>query len=636
MHILSLTDISVAFGPEPLLSWVSLGIDSQDRIGLIGDNGSGKSTLAKILAGTARPGAGVVTVAGGVTCHYLPQQPEFSAKASILTEVFRGKDPALQALHRYYSLGEQLADDPSNKELAANLAQASLAIESLGAWELAAKGQAALSRLGVTDTQRSVAVLSGGEKKRVALARALITPAQLLILDEPTNHLDAQAILWLEDYLLKLNGALILITHDRRLLQRVANRILALEGGQVLDCAGGYQAYLELRAQRQEAEAAAARRHRAALRRELAWMLQGAQGRSTKEKARKKLFRELNRQTGPVEKGQVQLEIPASRLGKKVIELEGISKSLGGRTLIQDFSYILLPRARIGIVGANGSGKTTLLNIIAGQSEPDQGAVSLGETVKIGYYRQQAEALNPELRVIQYIQGIRYSINTAAGSISAEKMLERFLFFGAAHWTLIRDLSGGERQRLYLLGVLMTEPNVLLLDEPTNNLDIETLTVLEDYLADFPGAVLAVSHDRWFLDKTMDQFLVLSGTGAVGLYAGSFEQYLAEAGRAPVGPERPLPAGPKDPPVPRQKTKLSYKEQQEWQRLEQDIDQLQEQLTELQEELNASGGADYQRLAQLHQETVTLEARLEEKMERWLALQELKDMLEASKTPVDK
>ena len=624
MHILAATDIGIAYGEKPLFSGVNFGIDSEDKIGLIGSNGSGKSTLAGILAGTVEAGTGSIVAAGGVNIHYLPQHPVFAPAGAVLAEVFRGEEPRLKALYEYHVLADEIARAPGNEELAMEAARLNLKLDSLGAWELENRGRAILTRLGIDEFQRPISSLSGGEMKRVALARALITPCQFLILDEPTNHLDSQAILWLEDYLLKRSGALMLITHDRWLLSRVANRIMEVDRGEFLDCAGGYQKYLELKAEREEAEAAAARKHRAALKRELVWMLQGAQGRSTKEKARKKMFRELNRQTFKADKGKAELDIPAQRLGKKVIQLEGVSKGYGGRALIRDFSFNLLPRDRIGIVGPNGSGKSTLLNIIAGLTEADAGLVERGETVKIGYYRQQAEELEDNLRVIQYAQSIRHSVKTVGGeSITVEKMLERFLFAGSDQWTYIRDLSGGERRRLYLLGILMEEPNVLLLDEPTNNLDIETLTVLEDYLEDFPGAVLAVSHDRWFLDKTMEHLLTLDGMGNVSLFTGSFSEYLAEAGSpAPEAAENL--SEKKDSRAKRGKSKLSYKEERELEQLEAETETLQQELVQLQKE-QIEAAADYVRLHQLYQQAQETEKDLETKMERWLELQEQRD-----------
>lgn len=623
MHILNLENISKSYGAQPLFSEINLGITSKDKIALIGRNGSGKSTLAAIIAGAVEASTGTVLTTGDARIHFLPQNPDFDPESTVLREVFRGENPALQALYAYYGLTQQLEADPGNL-LSQEIAQANLQLDRLGAWTLESSGRAILTRLGVTEFLRPTASLSGGERKRIALARALITPCDLLILDEPTNHLDSEAILWLEEYLQKHVGALLLITHDRWLLSRIANRILEVDRDGLLDCSGGYQGYLELKEQRTEAKQAEARKHRAALKRELDWMLQGAQGRSTKERARKKMFRELSRQTFKPEPGRVELDIPAQRLGKKVIALEDISKSVGGSTLISNFSYTLLPRDRIGIVGPNGSGKTTLLDIIAGFSPPDAGSIDWGETVKIGYYRQQSQELNDELRVLQYIEGIRFSVNTVSGeSISSEKMLERFLFEGSDQWTYIRDLSGGERRRLYLLGILMEEPNVLLLDEPTNDLDIETLTVLEDFLEDFPGVVLAVSHDRWFLDKTMDHLWTLDGRGNVRPFTGSFSEYLAWEGqdREEAVQEK------KDTRTKREKTKLGYKEQREYDELEEGIDALQQKLDRLQQE-QGQAGADYVRLNQLHQQAQELEEELEVKMERWLELQELKEQYE--------
>lgn len=623
MHILNAENISKSYSEQPLFTGVNLGVDSEDKIGLIGSNGSGKSTLAAILAGAAEPDTGQVVCAGAVSIHYLPQNPHYDPESTILREVFRGDAPVLAALAEFHDLAGRAEADSSKARLADELAALNIKLDRLGAWELESSGRAILTRLGITDHQRQISSLSGGELKRVALARALITPCQLLILDEPTNHLDSGAILWLEDFLKKRTGALLLITHDRWLLSRTATRILELDRGEFLDCAGGYQKYLEMKEERAEAEQAAARKHRAALKRELTWILQGAKARSTKEKTRKQKFEALQEQAFKEQKGKVELDIPAQRLGKKVIALENISKTIGGNALVRDFSYTLLSRDRIGIVGPNGCGKTTLLDIIAGLTAPDSGRIERGETVKIGYYRQQAEELDENLRVLQYAEGIRYSVKTAGGdTITAGIMLERFLFSGSDQWTYVRDLSGGERRRLYLLGILMEEPNVLLLDEPTNDLDIETLTVLEDYLEDFPGAVLVVSHDRWFLDKSTEHLFALDGRGNVTPFTGSYSDYLEEN---PTQPKEKAPE--KETRSRREKTKLSYKEQREFEELEMEIDSLQKRLDQLQLELNQAG-ADYVLLNQLHQQVEQTEAVLEHKMERWLELQELKEQYE--------
>lgn len=624
MHILSAENISKAYSEQPLFQGVSFGVASADRIGLIGSNGSGKSTLASIVAGAVEPDAGQVIATRGARIHYLPQIPSFAPGNSVMQEVLRGDDPALEALSRYHDLTAQLAAAPADS-LAAELARLNLKLDDLDAWQVEGSAKAALTRLGIKDFSREISLLSGGEQKRVAVARALITPCDLLVLDEPTNHLDSNAILWLEDFLQRRSGALLIITHDRWLLSRVANRILELDRGQFLDCPGGYQRYLELKDQLAEKEAATRRKHRAALKRELAWMRQGAKARSTKEKTRKDKYRELKEQTFAPEKSSLQVDIASSRLGKKVIEVENISISRGGKTLVRDFTYTLLPQDRIGVVGPNGSGKTSLLDVIAGRLRPDAGAIRRGETVKIGYYRQQGGGLDESLRVVEYAKSIREAVRSASGEmISVTKMLEQFLFTGPDQWTYIRDLSGGERRRLYLLGILMEEPNVLLLDEPTNDLNIDTLTVLEHYLDNFPGAVIAVSHDRWFLDKTMDHLFSLDGRGNVNRHACSFSQLLAqrqaETEKALLREEKATPRRV------REKTKLSWREQQEYDRLEQEIDALQSRIQELAQE-QARAGSDFILLEQLHNQQHQLELELEQKMERWLELEELREQL---------
>ncbi|MTI96282.1 MAG: ABC-F family ATP-binding cassette domain-containing protein [Firmicutes bacterium] len=622
MHVLNAENISKAYSDQPLFQGVSFGISSGDKIGLIGSNGSGKSTLAGIVAGNMQPDSGEIVLGGEVRVHYLPQFPEFDSDSTIIQEVFRGEDPALQALCRYHSLTAQV--ETGQEELAPELARLNIQLDNLNAWQVESSAKAALTRLGIEDFSREISSLSGGERKRVALARALITPCDLLVLDEPTNHLDTGAILWLEDFLQKRTGALLMITHDRWLLSRVSNRILELDRGGFLDCSGGYQRFLEQKAEWAEKQQAALRKHRAALKRELTWMLQGAKARSTKEKTRKDRYQELKDQTFLADKSAVELDIASSRLGKKVIELADISICRGGKQLVREFSYTLLPRDRIGIVGPNGSGKSSLLDVIAGLVPPESGDVQRGETVKIGYYRQQAGELDENKRVLEYARGIREAVKTASGEmISVGKMLEQFLFTGPSQWTYIRDLSGGERRRLYLLGILMEEPNVLLLDEPTNDLDIDTLTVLEHYLDDFPGAVVAVSHDRWFLDKTTEHLFCLDGQGGIERYTGSFSDFLARQAPAQQGdadkdkrPQRPR----------RQKTKLSYREQQEYDGLEAEIDELQGRVDELVKE-QAEAGSDFVRLAELHKEQEKLEQELEQKMTRWLELEQRKEEL---------
>ncbi len=621
MHILSAENISKSFGTAPLFQAVSFGIAAGEKIGLIGSNGSGKSTLAAILAGTETPDSGEIITARGLSVHLLPQDPAFDQRGTIIQEVFRGGDAALQALFNYHKL---LAESDGQDKNARQLSQLNLELDRLNAWQLEANAKAALTRLGINAFDRNIGSLSGGERKRVALARALITPCDLLVLDEPTNHLDSSAINWLEDFLQKRVGALLFISHDRWLLNSVAQRIMEISQGEFLDCKGGYQHYLEVSDARAEAEHASWRKHRAALRRELNWMLQGAQGRASKEKARKKMFRTLNQQTAKPEKSRLEIDLPGSRMGKKIIELKDLTLSRGGKTLVRDFSYTLLPRDRIGIAGPNGSGKSTLLDAIAGLRAPESGTVTHGETIKIGYYRQQDMELDENLRVLEYAGGIRQTVTTATGEkVSVGKMLEQFMFYGSQQWSRICDLSGGEKQRLVLLGILLEQPNVLLLDEPTNDLDIDTLTVLEYFIADFPGAVISVSHDRWFMDKTAEFLFHLDGQGNITQHNISFSQLVSQMQDEDQAESRQQNSGPRKP---RPKTKLSYREQQEYSRLEEEIEQLQ-QLVEGLEMQQTEAGSDFLLLDKLHREYTEAEEELEQKMQRWLELDELKTHL---------
>ncbi len=622
MHILSAENISKSYGTAPLFQEVSFGIAAGEKIGLIGSNGSGKSTLAAIIAGVEAPDSGEVITARDIDVGFLSQHPTFDQSATIIQEVFRGSGAALQTLFTYHKL---LAESGQDEKPSQRLAKLNLELDRLDAWQLEASAKAALTRLGITDFGRNIGSLSGGERKRVALARALVAPCDLLVLDEPTNHLDSSAIGWLEEFLQKRTGALLFISHDRWLLNSVAQRIMEINQGEFLDCKGGYRHYLEVSHARAEAEQASWRKHRAALRRELNWMLQGAQGRASKEKARKKMFRTLNQQTARPEQAKLEIDLPGSRMGKKVIEIKNIAASRGGKTLVRDFSYTLLPRDRIGIAGPNGSGKSTLLDVIAGIRQPDSGTVTHGQTVKIGYYRQKGMALDESLRVLEYAGGIRQTVTTAAGEkVSVGKMLEQFMFYGPHQWTRICDLSGGEKQRLMLLGVLLEQPNVLLLDEPTNDLDIDTLTVLEHFIADFPGAVISVSHDRWFMDKTVDFLFHLDGKGKVEQCNTSFSQLVARLKSEDQQQPRQQKPGVR---TPRPKTKLSYREQQEYNRLEQEIERLQQAVNRLKQR-QAEAGSDFVLLDELHREHTQTEKELEQKMQRWLELEEIKTSLE--------
>ena len=618
MHILSLDNVSKGYGDRPLFGGVSFAINEGDKIGLIGLNGTGKSTLAAIVAGQVLPDSGEVIPNGPQTIMHLPQNPEFSEEGTVLQEVFLSQNPTLSLLHRYHGL---MAQGGNERELA----RLNLLLEETEAWTVEANARVILTRLGLPNHGQPVAALSGGGRKRLALARALFTPCKLLILDEPTNHLDISAITWLEDYLSKLKGALLLITHDRYFLERVTGRIFELDRGELRMYTGSYRHYLELREEREIALKAELRRHKAALRRELEWLMQGAKARSTKEKIRKERIQAMREREFVVERGRAEFDIPSQRLGRKVVEMQGVSRAFGETSVLKDFSYILTPGERLGIVGPNSSGKSTILNLVAGRIKPDAGEIQWGQTVKVGYYDQESTVLDTNLRAIEYIEQIRLSVKTASGeTFSAAKMMERFLFDPERQWTHIRNLSGGERRRLYLLGILMEEPNVLLLDEPTNDLDTETLAVLEDWLEEFPGAVIMVSHDRWFMDKSADNLLALDGQGGIEPFLGSFSEYAAKV-REEGDRSAPRDNAPKRPS--REKTKLSYKEQRELEQTEARSEELQRELEVLQAQL-AEAGSDYQKAADLDNKIRQREAELEQAMERWLELQELRETLE--------
>ncbi|WP_195283006.1 ABC-F family ATP-binding cassette domain-containing protein [Harryflintia acetispora] len=584
MNLLTAQQITKSYGVTPLLDGVTLGIGDNEKIGVIGQNGAGKSTLLKIIAGVEEPDAGEITKMNGLHIGYLPQNPDFRGERSVLLQAMAGIEQ-------------------QNREAA----------------EYECK--AILTRLGVNDLGQKVGELSGGQKKRVALAAALVTQVDLLILDEPTNHIDNEMIEWLEDYLRRYKGALLMITHDRYFLDRVTNRIVEVAGGSLYSYEANYSGFLSLKAQREESLAASARKRQALLRKELAWIQRGAKARGTKARFRVERFEELSAQPAQKKAQGLELRSLSSRLGKKIIEIEGIFKSYGERTLIKDFSYNLLRDDRLGLIGPNGCGKSTLLKIILGLVSPDSGQVEKGATVKIGYFSQECGEMDPSQRVIDYIKDTALNIQTPDGVLSASQMLETFLFTPDMQYTAVGKLSGGERRRLYLLRILMDAPNVLLLDEPTNDLDIETLTVLEDYLDTFPGAVIAVSHDRYFLDRVARQVFVFEDGGVLTGYVGGYSDYLSCRKEEP---ERGAPAR-KAPAAGRQrerKLRLSFKEQRELETIDGEIAALEEALQENERQL-AEQASNYAALQELTAEKEGLQAQLDEKMERWVYLNDL-------------
>ncbi|MCK6624415.1 MAG: ABC-F family ATP-binding cassette domain-containing protein [Anaerolineae bacterium] len=626
MSLITLENISKQYSERLLLDRVGLQINEGDRIGLIGINGSGKSTFLRLVAGLETPDNGSIVVRGGIQIQYLPQEPDLNDELTVLAQVFDSDSPPVRLLRDYEWASQQLQQQPDSVYWQEQLTALSDRMEHSGGWAAEANAKAILTRLGITDFAAPIATLSGGQRKRVALARALIDRADLLILDEPTNHIDAETIAWLEAYLLSQSGALLMVTHDRYFLDRVVNRIIELDRRQLVSYPGNYSQYLELSTARRETLASAEVKRQNLLRRELEWLRRGAQARSTKQKARKQRVEELQRLAYDRGDQIVSMALAGRRLGKKVLQARGLSKTFEGRLLFTGVEFYLEPGDRIGIIGPNGAGKSTLLNILAGKVAPDTGMVKWGETVHLGYYDQQSSGLDESRRVIDFIEQEAPLIRTKDGSlISAFQILEWFLFPRPQQYAYIGTLSGGERRRLYLLYTLIHQPNVLFLDEPTNDLDIQTLTVLEEFLDHFQGCLVVASHDRYFLDRTTD-FLVSFEDGRVSArYPAPFETYLQlraeQAVNAPSRAETSIAHKAENKARPR---KLSWKEQQELDGLEPRIEQLEAQKAALQAEINASG-SDYVRLQSLAERLHALEAELEAAEERWLELSEVID-----------
>ena len=615
MILLNAEKISKGYSDRQLLDGCSLAVGQGDKIGLIGVNGTGKSTLLKVMAGVDFPDSGTVTRSGGVRVAYLPQNPEFAPETTVLQQVMTGV--AIDKARAKEAKVVQQADEYQCKSI--------------------------LTQLGLSDYDQPIGQLSGGQKRRVALACALAAESEVLILDEPTNHIDSEMVDWLESYLKRYQGAILMVTHDRYFLERVVNRIVELDRGKLYSYPANYSQYLELKAQREEMALATERKRQSLYRKELAWIQRGARARSTKAQFRVDRFEELKKPGYVPDQSKLEVSALSSRLGKKIIEIEQISKSFDGKVLVKDFSYNLLKGDRVGIIGPNGYGKTTLVRMICGLLEPDQGRIVRGETVRIGYFSQESfagEDFDPTVKAIDYIRRISQEIQTPEGTLTAAQMMEKFLFPTDLQYTEIGRLSGGERRRLYLLRVLMEAPNVLVLDEPTNDLDIETLAVLEDYLEQFPGVVIAVSHDRYFLDKLMNHVFVLAGNGEVRHYTGGYADY-----RADVASERqqrlaaqqrldsqPLPnSSPKKTSGGRshqEKLKFSFKEQREYEEIDGVIAGLEEKIAQT-EALIAQNASDYAALQELTSEKEELEAQLTAKMERWVYLNDLAERIEA-------
>jgi ATP-binding cassette subfamily F protein uup len=625
MNIISLEGVSKTYGIKPLFEGVTFGLDDGEKVGIIGTNGSGKSTLLRIIAGREQPDTGRAVMAGERIIAYLPQNPPFDPEKTVLDTVFTASNETMRLLHDYEVACHDLsASGGGDERLLDRVSKLAHQLEAAGGWNLETNAKMVLTQLGITDTAARMSVLSGGQRKRVALAHALVSSPDLLILDEPTNHLDADTISWLETYLARYAGALLLVTHDRYFLDRVTGRIIEIDRGRVQSFAGNYAYYVEKKEEQEAARAAASEKREAMMRRELAWLKRGAKARTTKQKARVDRAEELMRQPSESARQELEISVGFSRMGKKILELDGISKSYGDQKLIEAFSYNLKRGDRIGIIGPNGSGKTTLLDIIAGHVEPDAGHVEKGQTIIIGYYDQENRELNGEQRVIDYIREEAERIETADGqSITASQMLEKFMFSSSMQYDVIGRLSGGERRRLYLLKVLMSAPNVLMLDEPTNDLDIQTLVRLEEYLDSFAGCLIVVSHDRYFLDRTVDHTFRFDGSGRVREYPGNYSAFLearardaAEASEA-AKVQKPTATA-------KQATgarKLSYKERREFEELEKRIETAEIRKAELERQLSESA-SDFVLVQAVYTELGSLKQQLDNDVDRWAELAE--------------
>jgi ABC transport system ATP-binding/permease protein len=642
MTLITLQNIKKDFGIKEILRDGSFSIEEQDKVGLIGVNGSGKSTLLKAIAGIETFDSGIVTVKSGARIVYLPQQPNLNEDKTVLDEVFNDSSEKLKLVREYESLSQKIASesvstlsDEEREKMTAKLTHIMEEMDKIDAWELETKAKIILSQLGITDFDTLVGNLSGGYRKRISLATALLEEPDLLLMDEPTNHLDAESVEWLQNYLTSFSGAILLITHDRYFLDRVTNRILEIDRADLYTYNGNYSYYLEKKAEQEAADTKIQHKHRGILRRELEWLKKGPKARSTKQRARIDRIGQMQQVEFKETQGKVAIDTVGRRIGKKVIELHNITKTYDNRTLIKDFSYEFTPGDRIGIIGGNGTGKSTLMNIITGKVQPDSGMVEVGSTIQIGYFDQHSEdllaAIDINQRVVDYIKDIAAYITTFDGSqISASQMLERFLFEPNQQYAPIHKLSGGEKRRLFLLQVLMSAPNVLILDEPTNDLDVQTLSVLEDYLESFNGCVITVSHDRYFLDRTIEFIIAIESEGNLRLYPGNYSVYLDTKNKEEkkvkgkeTSVSKLVTSNSKSKQVANnnRSRRLSNYERREYEQLESKIAEMEIQKEELADSLVVHG-SDFTRVQELSERLSALNEAIDVATERWLELAE--------------
>lgn len=634
MNLITLENITKSYSEKVLVNNISLGINDGEKIGLIGVNGTGKSTLLKIISGAEEPDSGTVTKPNKVRIEYLPQNPYYDENATVLEQVFKGTSNEMKLLRDYQSILDSLSEN-FNENLNNDLIKLQEKIDALNLWDLESEAKSVLTKLGIVNFNQKIAELSGGQRKRISLASALITPCELLILDEPTNHLDNDTIDWLEEYLNNKNLSLLMITHDRYFLDRVTNRIVELDKGRLFSYDGNYSAFLEKKMERLALESSMEQKRQSLIRTELAWVRRGARARTTKQKARLQRFDDLVNTEVLSNNENLEITTASSRLGKKIIEIHNISKSFGEKKLITDLEYAIARTDRIGIIGKNGIGKSTLINILNGKLNPDSGHIEIGETVKIGCFSQDDAPMNLEMRAIDYVKEVSDYIETSDGQkITASQLCERFLFDGTMQYTLIKKLSGGERRRLHLLRTLMSAPNVLLLDEPTNDLDIETLNRLEDYLDEFPGVVICVSHDRYFLDRICNKIFAYSGNGEIDIFTGNYSDYLifkeSQPDEIEIVEEKPKNEVKKEKPKNNKKLKFTFNEQREFDTIDDDISSLENKIQSIDDNLDKYS-TDFTKLQEMLDEKSNLEKELEFKYERWEYLNNLAEEIDSNK-----
>lgn len=626
MPVLALRSVKKDFGIKEIVRDANFTLEAGEKVGLIGTNGSGKSTLLKMVAGMESIDSGQLTTSSGSRMIYLPQQPDLDPERTVLEQVFADSGEQMALVKEYEHLSEQLAHGNQDAVMA-QLSQVTQKMDAINAWELETKAKIVLSKLGIQDLEAKIEKLSGGYRKRVALATALLAEPDVLLMDEPTNHLDALSIEWLQSYLSRYRGALLLVTHDRYFLDQVTNRIIELDRGDLFSYSGNYSYYLEKKAAQEASEASSQRKHQGVLRRELEWLKRGAKARSTKQKARIDRVHEMQETEFKQAQTKVQISTAGRRIGKKVVELEKVTKGFGDRTLIKEFTYNFNPEDRVGIIGGNGAGKSTLLNLITGRLEPDSGTIETGSTIHFGYFDQHSDDLlvNENQRVIEYLKDVAELVKTADGEvITASQMLERFLFSPNQQYAPINKLSGGERRRLFLLRVLMSAPNVLILDEPTNDLDVQTLGVLEEYLEDFNGCVIVVSHDRYFLDRTVDKIFALESGGTVREYPGNYSVYLDFKKDEEVTVEKPQVEKKSEPkPASNKPRKLSFKEKRELEALETQIPQMEEEKSTIEQKLYHNPPAGFSEVQKLSERLAELDEQIETATIRWMELSEI-------------